>query len=108
MNERGISASKLSQISGVGKAAISHYVNGRYCPHNDNAVALAKVLGVNPTWLMGFDVEKNQESALRKTNASRLDILTEDEEILIEMFRNADQTTKEMVSRILKFSKIET
>ena len=54
--QRKISAQELSEKSGVGKSAISHYVNGSHEPHNINASKLADVLDVNPMWLMGFDV----------------------------------------------------
>ena len=30
MNDRCISQIELSRLSGVGKSAISHYINGRY------------------------------------------------------------------------------
>lgn len=60
MNDMNISAAELSKRSGVGKSAISHYYNGSHCPHNENAVLLAEVLNVEPTWLMGFNVPKNK------------------------------------------------
>lgn len=82
MNDMHMSAAELSRRSGIGKAAISHYVNGSHCPHNDNAVALAKVLYVDPTWLMGFDVEKHS------SNNNELK-LTEQEKELIKRFRES-------------------
>lgn len=87
MNEKNISAIELSKRSGVGKSAISHYVNGRYCPQNRNAVLIADVLGVNPTWIMGFDVEKHiPKSEIMRDNI----ILTQQELALIEMYRNKE------------------
>lgn len=56
MQNAGISQQELSDRSGIGKASISHYVNGRYIPTNKAAYKLSLVLNVNPVWLMGFDV----------------------------------------------------
>lgn len=95
MNDKNISAIELSRLSGVGKAAISHYVNGRYCPHNKNAVMIANVLNVNPTWLMGFDVPKH----LNKTN--ELYPLSADERTLIEAYRSNDATYRKMIEMII-------
>lgn len=57
LSVRKMSAQELANRSGVGKSSISHYVNGTNEPHNKNAGAMAEVLGVDPRWLMGFDVE---------------------------------------------------
>lgn len=52
LNEKGWKAQELADRSGMTKAAISHYVNGKRCPTNKTASQLGKVLGVNPLWLM--------------------------------------------------------
>lgn len=98
MNDRGISQIELSRLSGVGKSAISHYINGRYCPHNKNAVLIANVLNVNPTWLMGFDVPKH----LINEKQNPYDItLSEEEKILIEAYRSDDDTYRKMMEMII-------
>lgn len=53
--DREISASELSRISGVGKADISNYINGKYLPKQDKVFLLARALGVDPGWLMTGD-----------------------------------------------------
>lgn len=50
-----MNAQTLAEKSGVAKASISHYVNGRNEPSNISALKMGKVLGVNPMWLMGYD-----------------------------------------------------
>ena len=92
INRTHISAAELSRRSGVGKSAISHYINGRYCPHNDNAYKLAQVLGVNPSWLMGFNVP--------------MIVSTEfDDKILIEINKELDKMDSENRSNILNYLK---
>lgn len=58
MNEKGMKAVELSARSGVLKSSISQYMNGSHSMSNKAAGAIGKVLGVDPVWLMGFDVPK--------------------------------------------------
>ena len=63
MAEKGLSASELSRISGVGKSDISNYINGKYLAKQDKVFALAKALGVDPGWLMtGVEPEPEPEA----------------------------------------------
>lgn len=57
--DNNLTAQQLADKSNVGKASISHYVNGTHCPSNETAGRIAKVVNVNPVWLMGFDVVMN-------------------------------------------------
>lgn len=56
MNERGISQSELSRLSGIPKSALSQYMSGLFRPKQDRTLSLAKALGVDPAWLLGYDV----------------------------------------------------
>lgn len=58
LTDRNLSAQELADKSNVSKSSISQYVNGTSKPSNISAGKLATVLGVNPLWIMGFDVEK--------------------------------------------------
>ena len=55
---RGINASELSRLSGVGKADISNYLNGKYKAKQDKVYMLAQALDVDPGWLMGGESPK--------------------------------------------------
>ena len=59
MNDMGISQQELADRSHIGKSSISHYVNGTNEPGNKSAYALARVLNVNPAWLMGLNAPKH-------------------------------------------------
>lgn len=61
LDDTGISQQDLADKSGVAKASISQYVNGSHAPSNISSGKIAKILGVNPLWLMGFDVEMRKE-----------------------------------------------
>lgn len=56
LNDAGLSQQELSNASGVSKASISQYISGSHAPSNLSSGKMAKVLNVNPLWLMGFDV----------------------------------------------------
>lgn len=51
-----MSQRELAEKSGVNEASISQYINGSHKPSNVSAGKMAEVLGVNPVWLIGFDV----------------------------------------------------
>ncbi|MBR6782004.1 MAG: helix-turn-helix domain-containing protein [Clostridia bacterium] len=53
MRLRGIRASELSLRTGLSKARISQYVNGKFLPKSDAILLMAEVLGVSELWLMG-------------------------------------------------------
>lgn len=55
MDEKSISASELSKISGVDKGSLSNYINGKYAPKQDKVFRIAKALGVDAGWLMTGD-----------------------------------------------------
>lgn len=62
LNLRNMKPQDLCNKSGVSKSSISQYINGSHMPSNLSAGKMAKVLNVDPLWLMGFDVdmEKNE------------------------------------------------
>ena len=61
-------AQELSDRSGVAKASISQYINGTHKPSNVSAGKMASVLGVDPLWLMGFDVPMASTSSTDETS----------------------------------------
>lgn len=52
---------ELANESGVSKSSISQYLKGSHKPSNISSGKMAKVLGVDPLWLMGFDVPMKKE-----------------------------------------------
>lgn len=52
----GGSQQTLSEKCGIHKASVSQYVNGKNVPSNLTAKKICDPLGLNPAWLMGFDV----------------------------------------------------
>lgn len=56
LNNRNMIPQELAEQSKVNKASISQYINGSHAPSNISSGKMGPVLGVNPLWLMGFDV----------------------------------------------------
>ena len=53
MKIRGIRASELAKRTGLSKARISQYVNGKFVPKSDAILQIAEALGVSELWLLG-------------------------------------------------------
>lgn len=86
-------AQDLSNRSGIGKSSISQYLSGSHAPSNKSAGAMAAVLGVNPVWLMGFDVPM--------TAPLVPPALSDAEKELVAAFRRADAGTQHAVRKLL-------
>ena len=59
MQVRGIRASELAQRTGLSKARISQYVNGKVVPKSDAIILLAEALRVSELWLLGKTADMN-------------------------------------------------
>lgn len=55
MDERNMSQSDISALTGIGKPSISQYLSGKNEPKQDKAKKIAEALKVNDGWLMGLD-----------------------------------------------------
>lgn len=54
--------SDLVELTGIGKSSISSYISGQYEPKQRNIYKIAKALGVNEAWLMGYDTSKERST----------------------------------------------
>lgn len=100
LNQCNMIPKELSVKSGVSESSISQYVNGSHAPSNISSGKMASVLGVDPMWLMGFDVPMHKNTTISST---RTFTLNDDEKSLIISFRSSDEQTQEMVRRLLAY-----
>lgn len=72
MDERGLRQVDILRMSEpwqkkldikISKNTLSQYINGISSPDNYKATLLAKTLGVNEAWLLGYDVPRNDEES---------------------------------------------
>lgn len=108
MDNKNLTAKQLSDKSGVSEPSISQYVHGTFAPRNKTAAKLAKVLQVNPMWLMGFDVpmtdpaydflQQMGDGSIRMDIKPNKAFVKDIDEITLKM-------TLEQMDRILQFAK---
>ena len=75
----------------INKASVSQYVNGHNAPTNLTAGKIAKAFGVNPAWVMGFDVP------ITATQHQQTKYQT-----IIELLDMADDNQLKQIEKIIK------
>lgn len=75
MEIRGMRQIDVAEKSGLDKAQISQYKNGKYEPMQDALYKLAKALNVNVAWLMGHDVPMEVDVIALQKKTSVCDLL---------------------------------
>lgn len=95
LNLSGMKQEELANASGVSKASISQYINGSHTPSNISSGKLASVLRVNPLWLMGFDVPKQEPAAITP------DSLSYEEAVLLNAYRSSSDEIKTAACAVL-------
>lgn len=63
---RNVSQSELARKLNIHRATVNNYITGKHEPNRDRIDEIAKILNINPTWLLGYDVDiekddKNEE-----------------------------------------------
>lgn len=64
LKERGMSQKELAKAAGLTPTAVSRYVNGEREPRALTVAALAEVLGVKPSDIMGTSDEQEVDTAV--------------------------------------------
>lgn len=62
LNKRDIKMTDLAKRLKVSRSTISQYCNGQIKPKRDRVFEIAKILNINPVWLLGYDVPITQTS----------------------------------------------
>lgn len=93
----GITLSELARRTGLPKSTLSYYINGNSIPRQEQLSIIADAFGVNPAWLMGYDVDFEYVVPAD-------DSPTKDELKFLMAYRRTDQQTKDMISRLLAYS----
>lgn len=104
MGEKGITATELSNASGVGKSDISYYLRGKYVPKQDKCFMLAKALGVDPGWLM-TGIELNETLDAVHEARKMLEEIEEEAGDAIELFMSLSEEGRKSALRYMEFLK---
>lgn len=70
MSKRNLKQSDLVKMTGINKAALSSYINGRYIPKAHNIRLLSEALDIEKDWFLGED-EKTNVSIIEKLEKVR-------------------------------------
>lgn len=100
--QKGVTPNKVSKETGISTATLTNWKQGKYTPKIDKLQLISNYFGVSLEYLMRKeDVEWNpREQAIDYSV-----YLSEEEQILIESYRSADAVQKEMIKRLLSYSK---
>ena len=95
--ENGLTMEGLANKLGVGNSAVNKWEKGHVTNiKRDTIEHMAKIFNCDPAWLMGYDDSGTVES----------ESFTDEEKNILLEYRNADPATKEMIRRLLVYSKL--
>lgn len=94
---RGMKQAELCERANIPKSSLSIYISGAYEPKQDRLYDMAEALGVDPVWLMGYDVPMEREK-----NTPTEPELSEGEKMLLDLFRRVPVESQQMVLDMLK------
>ena len=95
---KGIKQSDLCKLANIPKSSLSLYLSGAYEPKQDRVYSIAKALNVNEAWLMGYDVPMET----KKPSPISEPPLTEEEEVLLSLFRRVPEDQQQLVLRLIQ------
>ena len=99
---RGMTQAELCRLTGIPKNSVSAYTKDEYEPKEDRSRAMARVLDVDPLWLLGYDVSMDGAK-----NASGERGLDEGERLWMELYQRLDPDVRERFARMVdKFDKL--
>lgn len=82
MDLRTLKPVELAEKCGISKSTVSHYMSGYTEPKSNRLYIMAKILGVNEAWLMGYDVSMERDNYEDQTLLKRDAIIEDIDRIL--------------------------
>lgn len=96
---RKIKQADLARMTGIGRGAISNYVQGRYAPKSQIIKTIAAALQVSESWLAGYDVPMIPS---RDEDSPTEPQLSEGEQLLIDLFRQVPEDQQQLVLQMIR------
>ena len=96
---KGMKQSELCKLANIPKSSLSQYLSGDFEPKQDRIYLIAKALNVSEAWLMGFDVPMERQA---KKNSPSESNLTEEEKIILDLFRRVPVDKQQMVLQMIR------
>jgi transcriptional regulator with XRE-family HTH domain len=103
LSMRGMKNAELSRQTGIDQSRICQYIHGGYEAKQPAVYAISKVLGVDPAWLMGYDVSMESAPCVNKiTKTSYPKISNDDLKIVLFGSTEASDDLLEDVKKMAK------
>ena len=106
MSIRQMKAADLADKTGIAKSTLSNYMTGRMKPKTKNLSLIAKALGVQEAWLMGYDIpmESDQKYYEPDTAAAMQEVFDgrEDLRLLFDAARDLPPEQVQMVAQMIQ------
>ena len=90
MARKGMKPVELSKLTGLSEQTISQYRSGYSKPKKERLALIANILGVNPTWLMGLNVDMFPMPEIKKLPVPEI-MSPEDKKARLELQMRADE-----------------
>ena len=100
MQYSGMRATDLSEFTGISRATISEYMSGRYVPRQRNLCRLAKVLHVQPTFLMGLTEFSPAEKPSFAEKPEAVELNTQ-EKLMLARYRALNDDQRKVVDALM-------
>ena len=94
---RGMTQAELCRLIKIPKATLSQYVSDVYEPKEDRTRAMARVLDVDPLWLLGYNVPMNADAP----SLSNQD-LTDGERAWLDLYRKISPEHRGTVTSLIE------
>ena len=94
---RKMKQAELCKLAEIPKSSLSLYISDAYDPKQDRLYIMAKVLNVDPVWLMGYDVPMEREK--KPTDNDRL---SENIKALVEFAKTVPEDKVDLVLKVMK------
>ena len=91
---RTMRQAELCKLAKVPKSSLSLYLSGAYEPKQDRIFDMARVLGVDEAWLMGYDVPMEKQPPLR---APEEPMLSEGEKMWLDLYHKLSDESRELL-----------
>ena len=99
---RGMTQAELCRLTKMPKGSLSLYISDAYEPKADRTHDIARVLDVDPLWLLGYDVSMDGAK-----NASGERELDKGERLWMELYQRLDPEIRDRFARMVdKFDKL--
>ena len=90
MARKSMKPVELSKLTGLSEQTISQYRSGYSKPKKERLALIANILGVNPTWLMGLNVDMFPMPEVKKLPVPEI-MSPEEKKARLELLMRADE-----------------